>query len=73
MSRRLRWFSAMMAVVTICALGLGQFVKATWLDMIRRYHPELAQGRSDAEILDLRKKSGLFAIDDEEVRGGERS
>lgn len=40
---------------TSSALGLGQFLKGTWLEMMRRYHPELAQGRSDAEILELRK------------------
>lgn len=37
------------------ALGLGQFVDATWLDMIRRYRPDLVQGKSRAEILELRK------------------
>jgi hypothetical protein len=37
------------------ALGIGQFVNRTWLDMIKRYRPELAQGKSDAEILELRK------------------
>jgi hypothetical protein len=37
------------------ALGLGQFVNATWLEMIRRYEPDLARGKSDAEILELRK------------------
>src|SRR5262249_29392005 len=44
---------------TSSALGLGQFLKGTWLDMIRRYHPELAQGKSDAEILELRKDPKL--------------
>jgi hypothetical protein len=36
------------------ARGLGQFTKATWLDLIKAEKPELAQGRSDAELLALR-------------------
>ncbi len=44
---------------TSSALGLGQFVKGTWLDMIRRYRPDLAQGKSDAEILELRKDADI--------------
>lgn len=36
------------------AVGPGQFIKGTWLDMIRKYHPELAQGKSDSQILALR-------------------
>jgi hypothetical protein len=41
------------------AVGAGQFTNATWLDMIRRHRPDLAQGRSDAEILSLRADRGL--------------
>lgn len=40
---------------TSSALGLGQFVNRTWLDMIKRHQPDLARGKSDAEILELRK------------------
>lgn len=36
------------------AAGAGQFINSTWLDMIRRNRPDLAQGKSDAEILGLR-------------------
>lgn len=35
---------------TSSATGLGQFINGTWLDMIKRYHPEM-KGKSDAEIL----------------------
>ena len=41
------------------ALGLGQFINGTWLDMIKRYRPKLAAGKSDAEILELRKNPDL--------------
>jgi hypothetical protein len=33
------------------ATGLGQFLEETWLDMIRTHRPDLAKGRSQAEIL----------------------
>jgi hypothetical protein len=36
------------------ATGLGQFLEETWLDMIRAHRPDLAKGRSQAEILELR-------------------
>src|SRR5215831_16395204 len=36
------------------AVGAGQFINSTWLDMIRRYRPDLAEGRSPDEILALR-------------------
>jgi hypothetical protein len=41
------------------ATGLGQFLNETWLDMIRAYRPELVRGRSDAEILELRRDANL--------------
>lgn len=41
------------------ALGPGQFVEATWLDLIRRHRPELAGSLSEREILDLRKDPEL--------------
>lgn len=36
------------------ATGIGQFTDGTWLDMIKRNRPDLAQGRSDQDILTLR-------------------
>lgn len=36
------------------AEGLGQFIDSTWLSMIQRYRPDIAEGRSRAEILDLK-------------------
>lgn len=44
---------------TSSALGLGQFINGTWLDMAKRYRPKLAEGKSDAEILELRKDADL--------------
>ncbi|ULK99367.1 hypothetical protein [Bradyrhizobium sp. I71] len=44
---------------TSSALGLGQFINGTWLDMVKRYKPKLAEGKSDAEILELRKNSDI--------------
>lgn len=41
------------------ATGAGQFIDSTWLDMIRRHRPELAQGRSDTEILAMRADRNL--------------
>jgi hypothetical protein len=37
------------------ATGLGQFLDETWLDMIRAHRPDLARGRSQDEILELRR------------------
>jgi hypothetical protein len=37
------------------ATGLGQFLDETWLDMIRTHRPDLAKGRNQAEILELRR------------------
>lgn len=36
------------------AYGPGQFIESTWLDMIQRHRPDLMQGRSRAEVLELR-------------------
>jgi hypothetical protein len=41
------------------ALGLGQFEPATWLPLIRQLHPDLASGRSDADLLALRADPNL--------------
>ena len=37
------------------ALGLGQFLDQTWLDLIRAYRRDLATGRSQEAILELRR------------------
>lgn len=36
------------------ATGAGQFIDSTWLDMVSRHRPDLAQGRTADEILALR-------------------
>jgi hypothetical protein len=41
------------------ALGLGQFLDETWLDMIRSHRPDLAKGRNETEILELRRDATL--------------
>jgi hypothetical protein len=37
------------------ATGHGQFLDETWLDMIHAHRPDLAKGRSQDEILELRR------------------
>ncbi len=41
------------------ATGAGQFIASTWMMMIRRHAPELAEGRSRAQILALRNDPAL--------------
>jgi hypothetical protein len=41
------------------ALGLGQFLDETWLDLIRTHRPDLARGRSKEETLELRRDAKL--------------
>jgi len=41
------------------ATGLGQFIESTWLEMMNRYHPELARRRTRAQLLALRKDPTL--------------
>jgi hypothetical protein len=41
------------------ATGLGQFISSTWLDTIKATRPDLAQGKSDAELLALRNDPQL--------------
>jgi len=41
------------------ATGAGQFLDETWLEMIGTYRPDLVQGRSDKEILELRRDPEL--------------
>jgi curved DNA-binding protein CbpA len=41
------------------ATGAGQFLDETWLEMIGSYRPDLVQGRSKKEILELRRDPEL--------------
>lgn len=43
------------------AYGPDQFIASTWLDMIRRHRPDVAAGKSPAELLALRSNSELSA------------
>lgn len=43
------------------ALGAGQFEPATWLQILKTNRPDLAQGKSDADILALRSNPTLSA------------
>lgn len=39
---------------TSSALGLGQFLKATWLGVVKKHRPDLLKGRSQEAVLALR-------------------
>lgn len=41
------------------ATGLGQFINATWMELIRKHRPDLVGAKNDKEILDLRKDPEL--------------
>lgn len=41
------------------AAGLGQFINATWMELIKKHRPDLAGNMSDKEILDLRSNPDL--------------
>jgi hypothetical protein len=41
------------------ATGAGQFIAPTWLSMIRQHRPDLADGKSDQEILAMRTDPAL--------------
>lgn len=41
------------------ATGLGQFLNDTSLELIRQYRPDLTQGRSESETLELRRQTKL--------------
>lgn len=43
------------------ATGAGQFIDSTWLSMIKRNKPDLARGKSDAQILSMRSNGDLSA------------
>lgn len=41
------------------ASGLGQFINSTWLAMVKKYRPDIANGRSSKEILALKNDPAL--------------
>lgn len=41
------------------ATGPGQFINSTWLATVKKYRPDVARGRSDAQILSLRTDQAL--------------
>src|SRR3954465_6247001 len=41
------------------ASGLGQFIDSTWLSTIRSARPDIAQGKSDAELIALKSDPNL--------------
>lgn len=41
------------------AAGPGQFLNETWLELMRTYRPDLARGRSESKILELRRDTKL--------------
>jgi hypothetical protein len=41
------------------ATGAAQFLDDTWLEAVRRHRRDLVQGRSDKEVLELRRDSDL--------------
>ena len=41
------------------AIGLGQFLNETWLDLIRTHRPDLAKEHSEEEILELRRDANI--------------
>ena len=41
------------------AAGLGQFIDSTWLAMIRKYRPDIAEGKSAKDIIALKRDGSL--------------
>jgi hypothetical protein len=41
------------------ATGLGQFTDATWLPLIKKHRPDLAAGKTDQQLLDMRTNKDL--------------
>jgi hypothetical protein len=41
------------------ATGAGQFLDDTWVDAVRRHRRDLIQGRSDKELLELRRDTEI--------------
>ncbi len=50
------------------AEGKGQFIADTWVDLVKRYRPALAEGKSRDEILALRTDPRLPLLGQEMVR-----
>lgn len=44
---------------TSSALGLGQFLNATWMGVVRKHRPDLLEGRTESEVLALRTSPQL--------------
>jgi hypothetical protein len=44
------------------AAGIGQFLDDTWLEMIRTYRHDLIEGRSEKELLELRRDPELTRL-----------
>ena len=54
--------------------GLGQFINSTWLSTLKAHRPDLAQGKSDDELLALkndpqlsREMTGAYAGDNQAI------
>lgn len=43
------------------ALGTHQFVKGTWLELVRKHRPDIAKGKTDGQLLALREDPALSA------------
>lgn len=41
------------------ATGLGQFIASTWMNTVRKHRPDLLEGKSTAEVLDLRNDPAI--------------
>jgi hypothetical protein len=46
---------------TSSATGTGQFIDSTWLPLIKKNRPDLARGKSDADLLAMRNDPDLSA------------
>lgn len=44
---------------TSTATGLGQFIKATWLGVVRKHRPDLLSHYAESTVLDMRKNPSL--------------
>lgn len=43
--------------------GLGGFIDSTWLTMVKRYRPDIAAGKSNAQIIALKTRDGALATE----------
>ena len=43
--------------------GLGGFIDSTWLTMVKRYRPDVAAGKSNAQIIALKTRDGALATE----------